>query len=48
MTTLDAARTVMECCDLLAALPSRPDGIEQVYLSDEHGAADTLVGLPRP
>jgi allantoate deiminase len=44
MTALDAARTVMERCDLLAALSSRPDGIERVYLSDEHAAVNALVG----
>lgn len=38
-----AARTVLDRCDLLAALSSRSDGIERVYLSPEHAAANALA-----
>ena len=38
------ARTVLDRCDRLAALSSRPDGIERVYLSPEHAAANELAG----
>ena len=39
----DTAARVLQRCDRLAALSSRPDGIERVYLSPEHAAANTLV-----
>ena len=38
----DADR-VLRRCDELAALSSRPDGIERVYLSPEHAAANRLA-----
>lgn len=37
------ASSVMWACDQLAALSSREDGIERVYLSNEHTKANALV-----
>lgn len=43
MSPAATARTVLDRCDRLAALSSRPDGIERVYLSPEHAAANELT-----
>ena len=37
------AASVMWACDQLAAISSRDDGIERVYLSDQHAQCHTLV-----
>ena len=38
-----AAELIMRRCDEIATLSSRPDGIERVYLSREHMAADKMA-----
>lgn len=37
------AASVMQACDRLAAISARSDGIERVYLSDEHARCHALV-----
>ncbi len=37
------ARRIMDRCDEIAMLSARPDGIERVYLSPQHAAADKLA-----
>lgn len=37
------AASVMQACDLLATISARDDGIERIYLSDEHAQCHALV-----
>ncbi|MBC7401579.1 MAG: Zn-dependent hydrolase, partial [Microbacteriaceae bacterium] len=43
--SFEEAAVILERCDDLAGLSSRPDRLERVHLSPQHRAANDLVAL---